>query len=158
MEPTNGAPPPPLQTPDHTHSIRLTFAYSGDDVRLVRTELVAMISPGIATAPPEGDQAGYWIEVRDAGGNLLYHRPLHDPLRRSVEVFGDEPGDPLYRSGTPATEGEFEVIVPDLPHAATFLLHGPPPEADSPHAASRELVTHGFDELRQGPGGDGERS
>ena len=145
-------------TPDHTHSLRLTFAYSGSDIRLVRTERVAMISPGVATPPPTGDQAGYWIEVRDAAGNLLYHRPLHRPLRRDVEAFGDEAGEPLYRHDTSVTEGEFEVLVPDLPHAATFLLHGTPPVAESPNAASQELVKHGFDELRRSPDEQQERS
>jgi hypothetical protein len=142
---------PPLQTPDHTHTLRLTFAYSGSDIRLVRTERVAMIAPGVATPPPAGDQAGYWIEVRDRAGKLLYHRPLHNPLRRDVEVFGDEAGEPLYRRDTSVTEGEFEVLVPDLPHAATFLLHGTPPAAENPDAASQQLAKHGFDELRRSP-------
>lgn len=140
---------PPQQTPDHTHSLRLTFAYSPRDIRLVRTDRVAMITPGIATPPPTGDQAGYWIEVRDANGNLLYHRPLHNPLRRDVEAFGDAPGEPMYQRDTSVTEGEFEVLVPDLPHAATFQLHGTPPDAESPNAASQELMKHGFDELRR---------
>ncbi|SRR6266508_866003 len=138
-------------TPDHTHSIRLTFAYSGNDVRLVRTERVAMITPGAATPPPAGDQTGYWVEVRDAEGNLLYHRPLHDPLRRGVEVFGDEPGEAIYRVDNPDREGEFDVLVPDLPTAAEFTLHGTPPTARKPYAKSEELLKHGFDELRRGP-------
>jgi hypothetical protein len=140
-------------TPDHTHSLRLSFAYHGGDIRLARTERVAMIAPG-GTTPPEGDQAGYWIEVRDTDGNRLYYRPLHNPMRRDAEVFGDAPGEPMYQHDASESDGEFDVLVPDLPHAAELLLYGPPPDADSAVAASRELVTHTFDQVRPADGGE----
>ena len=138
--------------PGHTHSIRLTFAYSDSDIRLVRTERIAMIAPGAATPPSAGDQTGYRIEVRGVEGDLLYHRSLHDLLRPNVEVFGDAPGQPIYRVDNPQTEGEFEVLVPDLPAAAEFTLHGTPPRARrSLVARSEQLMKRGFDELRQPP-------
>jgi hypothetical protein len=138
-------------TLDHTHSLRLTFAYSDGDIRLARTERVAMIAPAEVTARPTGDQAGYWVEVRDAGGDLLYHRPLHDPTRESIEVFG-EPGEPIYRVDNPKRDGEFDVLVPDLPHAAELSLYGPPPKTKDRYGPSKELLKHDFETLRRADG------
>jgi len=148
--------------PDYTHSLRLTFRYADDRVELDRVERVAMIAP--ASASPSGDpETGYWIDVRDGEGELLYHRPLHDPMRKDLEVFGDKPGDPIYRVENSRREGEFDVLVPDVPDAAEFSLHGPAPKARKPHGPSTTLLTHAFDELRRTeatssdePEGDGE--
>ena len=134
---------------DYTHSFRLTFAYVDNDIHLARTERIAMISPAAAGPPPASDQTGYWVEVSDAEGRLLYHRALHDPTRADIEVFGDEPGEPIYRTENRARSGEFEVIVPDLPHAARVSLHGPSPRARKPHGPSKERLTHDFAELRR---------
>jgi len=135
--------------PRHSHSLRLTFAYTGSQVRLARVERVAMLAPAAVAPPPEGPQAGYWIEVRDAAERLLYHRPLQDPLRADVEVFGDEPGEPIYRVANKKREGEFEVLVPDFPEATHFSVHGPPPKARTVRGPSKELVRHEFSELRR---------
>lgn len=147
MEPSS--PHSTRPTPRYTHSLRLTFTYKGGDARLARVERVAMLAPAVVTPPPERDQAGYWIEVRDSAGKLLYHRPLHDPMRATVEVFGEEPGDPIYRQPNKSPEGEFEVIVPDLPDAARFSFNGPPSSAKTPGTSSKELVQHDFAELRR---------
>jgi hypothetical protein len=138
---------------DHTHSLRLTFAYSDGDIRLAGTERVAMIAPAETTARPAGDQAGYWVEVRDSRGDLLYHRPLHDPTRESIEVFGEEPDEPIYRVDNPKHKGEFDVLVPDLPHAAEFSLHGPEPKTKDRYGPSKELLKHDFATLRRAGGG-----
>jgi hypothetical protein len=74
--------------------------------------------------PPEADTAGEWFEVRDASGELLTHGLLHDLMPQTAEVFGDEPGEPIYRVPISRPSGEFELIVPDLPGAARFTLHG----------------------------------
>lgn len=138
------------RAPDHSHSLRLTFAYRGSDVRLVHAERVAMITPAPPAEAPGRGQAGYWVEVLDDHGNLLYHRPLHDPTRESIEVFGDEPGEPIYRVDNPDREGEFDVLVPDYPNAAEFALHGPAPSTRRPYGPSSELLRSDFEELRRG--------
>ena len=78
------------------------------------------------TPPPQEGQTGYWIELRDAQGTLLYHRPLHEPIRQDIEVFGDKPGDPIRRVPARHPKGEFEVLIPDMSQGAEFVLHGPP--------------------------------
>src|SRR5262249_54260617 len=107
--------------------------------------------------PPQDNQVGYWLEIRDANGALLYHRPIHNPMRRDIESFGHEPGAPMRRHLVAGEKGEFEVLVPDLPGAKTFRLHGPTetPATEGTIAAasaatpSTVLSEHGFDELRE---------
>jgi hypothetical protein len=123
--------------PDHTW--RLAFAYDGDKVDLVRAERIEMIAPPVVTPPPEANAGGFWLEVRDKQGNLIYHRPLYNPLRRHVEHFGDK------------ADG------------AQFSVHGAPvtPTAAEPNPSRRStaiagardttLVRHSFDELRSFP-------
>ena len=107
------------------YALRITFAFDGPNLTLKSVERVAMRVPAAAAVPPEGDRIGYWLEVRDAAGRLIYHRPVHDPLRLEVESYGDAAGAPLRRHARAAQRGEFELIVPDLPEAKTFRLHGP---------------------------------
>jgi len=145
------------RTPDYTHSLRLTFAYSDDTITLARTERVAMIAPAAATPPAASDRTGYWFELRDKDGKLLYYRPLHDPMRESLEVFGDEPGQPIYRVANPKRKGEFDVLLPDLAEGAQFSLHGPKPKARKPHGPSAELLRYGLERLRRDHGGSAGR-
>ena len=70
-------------------------------------------------------------------------------MREDVEVFGDEPGDPIYQVKNVKQTGEFDVLVPDLPGAETFSLHGPRPKARKPHGSSKQLLAHDFVELRR---------
>jgi hypothetical protein len=130
----------------YTHTLRITFAYDGPKLEIIRVQRVAMRAP--ATTPTtQENQAGYWLEVRDGNGALLYQRPIHDPMRRDIESFGDAPGDPMRRHPATATKGEFEVLVPDLPGAQTFRLHGPPAEARATFPPSALLSEHSFDDL-----------
>jgi hypothetical protein len=143
--------------PRTPHSLRVTFGYDLDapkcGVRLLRVERVRALAPGIATAPPRSGQSGAWFEVRDAGGRFLYYQPLHDAMPATQEVFADETGQPaLRRQPRRKRTGEFQVLVPDLPNAASFAVHASIPAQPGAAAAERAaepVVTLGFDELRR---------
>ena len=135
----------------YTHTLRITFAYDGPKLEITRVLRVAMRAPATTTTPTPDNQAGYWLEVRDGSGALLYQRPIHDPVRRDIESFGAAPGDPMRRHPATVTKGEFEVLVPDLPGAQTFRLHGPPAAARAA-APSVVLSEHSFDDLRRRSG------
>jgi hypothetical protein len=111
-----------------------------------------MIAPPSVTAAPRSGQSGYWVELRDAAGDLLYHRALSNPIRADVEVYSDDPRQTLTRIPMAAPEGQFEVLLPDLPDAHTFLFFGTPDGA-SESAPSRELFRADVDELRKSRGG-----
>lgn len=135
----------------YTHTLRITFSYDSPKLEITSVRRVVMRVPAVVTPPPEENQAGYWLEVRDDKGALLYHRPIYDPMRRDTESFGDAPGDPMRRQPATSTKGEFEVLVPELPGAHTFHLHGPSTEARAASAfgPSTSLSEHSFDDLRR---------
>jgi len=137
----------------YTHALRITVSFDGPKLEIARVERVRMRVPAAPATAPKENQGGYWVEVRGGDGTLLHHFPLHDPTRRDVESFGDEPGDPMRRHPARTTKGEFEVLIPDLPGAQSFRLHGPKPDARAKARAaaptSGPLVEHSFDDLRR---------
>ena len=146
--------------PSHTHSLRLTFAYKGDKLDLITTERVNMKTPAAVAAPPSKSSVGYWLEVRDAQGKLLYHQVLHDPLRKQVELYSDAPRQPgIRRLERPDSQGEFSILLPDVSGARTFQLYGNPVPAASAAARGRSkavetqtLAKFTFDRLRREAG------
>jgi hypothetical protein len=138
----------PTDPHPHAHSLRLTFAQQGGQVRLTGVQRVEMIAPGTATDPPGTGQAGHWVELRDGDGSLLYHRAFHDPAHSSIEIFGDTPHAELRRVQHPAERSEFDIVVPDDPRAATVTLHGPAAGAPGHHAPAETLVSEDFGSLR----------
>jgi hypothetical protein len=129
-------------------ALRLTFAYEGAQIRLIGSDRVSMIVPAPNTPPPEPGQTGYWFGVRDASGRLIYHRPLHDPIKVDVEVFSPDPRQSIARVPIARREGQFTLLIPDVPDARTFELQGPadPARRDEP---ARELLRLDVDALRR---------
>jgi hypothetical protein len=142
--------PAAAPSPKSSDTLRAMFAYRGQNVRFVGSQRVQMIAPPSVTPTPGKGQSGYWFEVRDAAGNLLFHRVLHSPIRVDVEVFADDGGQSITRIPIAKPEGQFEALVPDLPGAESFVFYGPP-AAELQSAPSRELLRVRFDELRRPP-------
>lgn len=121
---------------------RLTFAYEGESLSLARAQRVAMRAPPVVTPPPAPGAGGFWLEVRDRQDKVIYHRPLHNPLRRHIEHFGEKPDDTMQRITLETQRGEFDVLVPDLPDAVSFAIHGAPvtPTPRDPAPVARRLT------------------
>jgi len=143
--------------PNPPHALRLTFAYRGTQVTLAGSERIAMVVPAPIDAPPEPGQTGYWFALLDAQGRVIYHRPLHRPIKVDIEAFSPG-GDPsITRVPLAGREGRFTVLVPDVANAQTFQLQGPP-DPEHPDEPAGELLRLDVDALRrakppQGPGG-----
>jgi hypothetical protein len=129
------------------HALRLTFAYRGTQIRLDGSERVAMIAPAPSGAPPEPGQTGYWFGVLDAAGRLIYHRPLHQPIKVDVETFSPDPQRSIARAPIAEREGRFTVLIPDAADARTFELHGPR-DPERPDEPAGELLRLDVDALR----------
>lgn len=136
----------PLRPPMPRFTWRLTYAYKGDDIHLVQAEHLQMIAPASVGAAPKAGQSGHWLEVHGAGGELLYHRALPELMPHDREVFTDEPGRSMYRVPIDVGEGEFDILVPDVPGADYFSLHGHTASAKR-HGAATVLARSSFKEM-----------
>jgi len=107
-------------------ALRLTFEFDGDNVELAGIQRLEKLVPPMAASPPEaGRHGGEWLQLHDSEDRLLFTRLLHDPLRTRVEVHDPDTG-PSIVVGPPG-RGTFDVLVPDLPDAATVVLYASPP-------------------------------
>lgn len=130
--------------------LRLTFSYRGQDIELVSTQAVDMKIPPADALQWDERSSGFWVLLRDAGGQPLYRRITADPIQTSVEYPSDDPKRPLARQDVASPEGVFVVLVPDLPQARTVALFssgGAGAEQRTTATAAREIAT--FD-LRRG--------
>ncbi|MBP6014654.1 MAG: hypothetical protein KBA31_20670 [Alphaproteobacteria bacterium] len=129
--------------PDPT-TLRLTFKVTKGAIQLVAHERLSMICPpSVGERPRPGVSGGYWLELRDALGNVLFHRVLVAPLGDSVEVHS--PDGAIERVFGDSDEGIFEALIPYDDEAASVAFMG---ESLQPQAlrsgfiagASRELA------------------
>jgi hypothetical protein len=122
-------------------TLRLTFRVTGGDVRLESCVRLDMICPpSVGERPEAGRHCGFWMQLQDAHGRVLFHRLLHAPLGHSVEVHS--PDGKIQRVfGAPA-DTVFEVLVPDDPDAVSIVMMGEVLDAKTGRAkegGSREL-------------------
>lgn len=134
----------------YTHSLRVTLSLSLKDgkvqlLQAVRVPMRALASP---PSPPAKEGSGFWFELRDAHGKVLYHRPLPDPDFASVEVFDDPKSGSIRRVPTKRSETKLDLILPDLPQAAEFVLYGAATSADV-QKPSKPLDQRSMDSLRE---------
>jgi hypothetical protein len=127
--------------PPPTAAWRLTFEYDGDDVRVVSRERVEMLAPPDDEELLSQGDAGYWVEVRDDDGAVLYRQVLHDPIRTDVEVFPEDPSQPIERVALEHPQGVFQVVVPDLAAGSEAVLQGQASRQQLREEAARPLVT-----------------
>ncbi|HVJ50825.1 MAG TPA: hypothetical protein VM689_00075 [Aliidongia sp.] len=133
----------------YTYSFRLTFQIQESHVELVGTQRVAMRASASLPGAPGEQQVGFWFELRDEKGAVLYHRALRDPLPEGIEVFDDEKGGKIRRAPNTRKEARFDMIVPDLPAAEDFILHGTHGKPEEARRASRQLARFPLAQLRK---------
>lgn len=130
----------PSAQPHGRGAVRLVFEYHGDDVRLISLQHVDMpVPPTDALEGYEGQQ-GFWAVVRDRDDTTLYCQILHDPIRRDVEVFSDDPERSLARAPVERPTGAFFVVVPDFREADHVALMRSPPAQPGSRAVATESL------------------
>lgn len=103
---------------------RLTYTFDAGGVRLAAQQPIDKLAPPDDSADVPPDRAGYWVEVSDASGAVLYRQVITDPFHRTREVHSPEPGVSPTHVTAADTEGVFQVIIPDLPEAQDVTLLG----------------------------------
>jgi hypothetical protein len=129
-------------------ALRVTLVYDGAQITVAGAERVAMTPPASAPTPPQRDPSGYWLEVHDADGRIVYYRPLHQPIRTDVEAFSPDARASITRVPVATRTGSFSVLVPDTPDARVLELHGPA-DPRQPMLAAGTLLRTDVDRLRR---------
>ncbi len=114
----SGSPVPPLP-PQAAESLRLTYEYEGDSVRLVSQQRVDVVVTDFDVQSTF--VARHVVDVQDAEETTLARIPVHGDLGATVEVFG-RPGESISRVPEPNPKGAFTVVVPVPPGAARAVL------------------------------------
>jgi hypothetical protein len=136
--------------PESRGAIRLIFEYEGRRVRLLSRQRVDMLPPPSDPLVGEG-QLGFWVDVRDAGGRVLHHQVMQDPVRGDVEAFSDEPDVSVVRIPVSEPRGNFAVLVPALEAADHLALMSSAPAEGVALRAATELARFSLaDDLRGG--------
>lgn len=127
-----GAPPAGQGEERTGGAWRLTFAYEGDDVRLVSRQHVRMQAPPDDAALVRGGERGFWVEVRDAQDRPVYQQVLHRPVQHEFEVHSPERDALPHHVPAPEVRGVFQAVVPDLPEGRAVAVQGAEPSAAQP--------------------------
>jgi hypothetical protein len=129
---------PPFAEPPRT--LRLTFSYEGDTVRLISRERLEMIPPPSEPVAIREGQSGFWYEVRDTDERILYQRVLQNPIQFDVEVFTSDPNQMLTRQRVANPRGVFVLTAPEIEGAATLVLFSSPLEPARSGQPATELA------------------
>jgi hypothetical protein len=130
----------PVDTRRFPSSWRLTFRYDeGGVVELADRKDLPMIAPGSpGPTASGGEYSGTWVELQDQQGRVLFERVLHDPFRTMVEVHYP-PGRKSKVVPGPRQPGEFEVLVPAMPDAATVVVWSSELDPERRNEAAQEV-------------------
>jgi Putative peptidoglycan binding domain len=106
--------------------LRLVFSYKQEDfgndpfAQLILVQVLDQLPPLAEDVVPLGEHSGYWVELHDTAGNVLYREFLSDLIAFRTETLDElsavEGADP---------SGSFELIIPKLPRAVQLVLFGP---------------------------------
>jgi hypothetical protein len=101
-------------------AIRWTIAFGRDhDARLTRTiRFRQRVLP--AELSYEGDEAGFWIELRGAGNSLIYRRVIDDPFRD--EGPAGERALETDRSPAALRDSVLSVVTPFVPGSELVVM------------------------------------
>jgi hypothetical protein len=91
-------------------AVRLIFEYEGDQLRLVSQQPVEMAIPGFDLAREE--HPAFYVDTRDASDRTLARVIAREAFNTSLEVFPEQPGEPIVRVDMSEPRGAFTVVVP----------------------------------------------
>ncbi len=134
---------PQTQSSRYAHSrrtLRLTFSYQGSNVRLDSQQSVEMITPPPNPYPIQEGQTGFWYELRDREGHILYQRAVHNPIRFDVEIYSNDPPQSMSRQKVDNPSGIFVLFVPDVPEGHSVVIFSSPLNPEDARKPAQELA------------------
>lgn len=133
------------QTP--VRALRLVIEYEGRKFTVAQRHDVQMAVPPSDPVHGYEGQSGFWYELRDAKGKVLYRRIVGKPIGAGVEVHDPERGSRWYDVKQPA--GVVVALIPDLPNAESLVLVSSPQDPRKGAAAAEPIATIHLSEQRR---------
>ena len=93
---------------------RLICTFDGADVRVTSRRRIEMVVPPTDSLEGYEGRVGFWIELRDRQGRVVYRRSMQSPFERTAEVLVDSVTGLLAHMPIDQVRGTFVVLVPDL--------------------------------------------
>jgi hypothetical protein len=121
--------------PQQGQAVRFIFEYEDDDVRLVSQQWVDVAVTGFDLPERQALPPGNYVELRSAEGAPLADVPVREELGRSVEVFPEEPGQPITRTDVEHARGAFTVVAPAPQGVQQVAVVQVPPVEGPPEGA-----------------------
>jgi hypothetical protein len=104
----------PLDRSNFPMTVRVTFEFDADRIRVRSKEHVEMIAPPSPAPIPESG-AGTLVELRSAEEETLFRRVLYDAFRTFAEPPSRDGRIEAFQR--PVEQGEFEVLLPLMDEA-----------------------------------------
>jgi hypothetical protein len=137
----------PKTAAESSKAMRLTFAYDGDDVKLLSQQRTEMIVPSTDALKGYGTHKGFWAELRSGSDKTLYRTVMHNPTKNDAEVFPGTPNEGISRVPAPKRKGVFVVVVPDTEKGEEVILCRSAPETKGPTKGIRALASKPAEEI-----------
>jgi hypothetical protein len=121
-------------------AVRITLSYRGKELRLVSRKVLSMRIPRSEPLEIPEKQAGFWFQVEDANGHLLYRRVMYNPIQFDTETPSDDPERPLKRVPISEPRGTFFLLVPFLREARTVRIFSSAFEPEKDAESAGEIM------------------
>ncbi len=125
---------------------RITLSYVGKTVKLesaTRLEMIAL--PSIHTEGAE-KESGSWVTLEDQQGRPLYRRPMSNPFSGTREMLGGADRE-FSQVKVASTKGVIELLVPDLPGAASAVIYASDTEGARAHGPAQPVTKVSMDQV-----------
>jgi hypothetical protein len=126
-------------------AIRLTFSYEGGRIELKSRKALITRTPPSASFTVHERESGFWFQVQDANGNLIYRKVMDDPIKFDIETISDQdPERPFTRIPVSKPQGIFFILVPLFHEAQTIHIFSSPFEPERRNEPAKKIMTFGL--------------
>lgn len=118
---------------------RFLITYDGPVLTLQSVTTAAMRAGSSDPVDDLSASTGFWYDLNDGNGNVLFRRITSSPMRGWSEI-PDEDGN-FTVAQQPVVSGTFELLTPVVPGAATLTVFGADPALEDTGSFAVALAT-----------------
>jgi hypothetical protein len=124
----------------HLYTLLFTFSYEGKNIELISQQRIEMLPPPPESTFLQEGQSGFWYELQDESGSILYQRSIHNPIKFEMTAYSNDPEIPMKEVTVENPQGVFELLAPDMGEARTLVIFSSPMDPELTAAPASELA------------------